>query len=162
MHGLVLDTRIEELQRRTTAEEDTLLGFFHAGDFAGRWVSRTALSFANVLRSDSFTLTITAKNVGEEPLPIGIGWHPCFTIPSGRREQVRLQLPTRRRVIVNDYDEVLPTGEVVPVVGTPYDFSMPGGQPLGDLFLDDCFVDLQRSEAGEAVAEVVDPAASYG
>ena len=43
-----------------------------------------------------------------------------------------------------------------------YDFSMPGGKPLRDLFLDDCFVDLERSAAGEAVAEVVDPAASYG
>ncbi len=162
MHGLVLDARIDELQRRTTEEEDALLGFFRAGDFGERWVSRTELSFENVLRSDSFTLTITAKNVGAEPLPIGIGWHPYFTIPSGRREQVRLHLPARQRVIVNDYDEVLPTGEVVPVAGTPYDFSMPGGRLLGDLFLDDCFVDLQRSAAGEAVAEVVDPAASYG
>jgi aldose 1-epimerase len=161
MHGLVLASRIEDLQRRTTEEEDALRGFFQAGDFEHRWVSQTELSFANVLRSDSFTLEITAKNVGEERLPIGIGWHPYFAIPSGRREQVRLHLPARRRVIVNDYDEVLPTGEVVPVAGTPYDFSMPGGRPLGDLFLDDCFVDLQRSEAGKA-AEVVDPAASYG
>lgn len=162
MHGLVLASRIENLQRRTTAEEDVLLGSLHAGDFAQRWVSRTELSFANVLRSDSFTLTITAKNVGEERLPMGIGWHPYFTIPSGRREQVRLHLPARQRVIVNDYDEVLPTGEVVAVAGTPYDFSLPGGRSLGDRFLDDCFVDLQRSAAGEAVAEIVDPAASYG
>jgi galactose mutarotase-like enzyme len=162
MHGLMLASRIEDLQRRTTDEEDALLGSFHAGDFEQRWVSQTELSFENVLRSDSFTLTITAKNVGEERLAIGIGWHPYFTIPSGRREQVRLHLPARRRVIVNDYDEVLPTGEVMPVAGTPHDFSIPGGRPLGDLFLDDCFVDLQRSEAGEAVAEVVDPAASYG
>lgn len=162
MHGLVLASRIENLQRRITEEEDALLGSFHAGDFEQRWVSRTELSFENVLCSDSFTLTITAKNVGEERLAIGIGWHPYFMIPSGRREQVRLHLPARRRVIVNDYDEVLPTGEVVPVAGTPYDFSMNGGRPLSDLFLDDCFVDLQRSEAGEAVTEIVDPAASYG
>ena len=162
MHGLVLASRIEDLQRRTTEEEDALLGSFHAGDFEHQWVSHTDLSFKNVLRSDSFTLRITAKNVGEERLPLGIGWHPYFTIPSGRREQVRLHLPARRRVIVNDYDEVLPTGEVVPVAGTPYDFSMPGGRPLGDLFFDDCFVDLQRSADGRAVAEVVDPEASYG
>jgi galactose mutarotase-like enzyme len=162
MHGLVLASRIENLQRRTAEGEDALLGSFHAGDFEHRWVSQTELSFENVLRSDSFTLRITAKNVGEERLPLGIGWHPYFAIPSGRREQVRLHLPARQRVIVNDYDEVLPTGEVVPVASTPYDFSTSGGRPLGDLFLDDCFVDLQRSAAGEAVAEVVDPAASYG
>ncbi len=162
MHGLVLASRIENLQRRTTEEEDVLLGFFQAGDFEHQWVSQTELTFENVLRSDSFTLTITAKNVGEERLAMGIGWHPYFVIPSGQREQVRLHLPVRQRVIVNDYDEVLPTGEVVPVAGTPYDFSRPGGRPLGDLFLDDCFVDLQRSDTGEAVIEIIDPAAAYG
>jgi hypothetical protein len=64
--------------------------------------------------------------------------------------------------VVNDYDEVLPTGEVEPVAGTPYDFSMPGGRALGDLYLDDCFVDLERTAEGQVKAEVVDPAAAYG
>jgi len=60
---------------------------------------------------------------------------------------------------------VLPTGELVEVAGTPYDFSdlsEPGGRPLGGLYLDDCFVDLARSEDGEVAVEVVDPAAGYG
>jgi len=162
MHGLLLDSRIDDLQRRTTDEEDALLGSFDAGDFDHRWISRTELSFENVLRSDSFTLTITARNAGDEPLPIGIGWHPYFALPSGRRQQARLHLPARQRTVVNDYDEVLPTGAVVPVAGTPYDFSTPRGRTLGDLYLDDCFVDLQRSAAGDVIAEIVDPAASYG
>jgi galactose mutarotase-like enzyme len=162
MHGLLLASRIDDLQRRTSGEEDALLGSFQAGDFDHRWISRTELSFENVLRSDSFSLTITARNVDHDLLPIGIGWHPYFALPSGRRQQARLHLPARQRVVVNDYDEVLPTGEVAPVAGTPYDFSMPGGRALGDLYLDDCFVDLQRTAAGEVVAEIVDPAASYG
>ena len=161
MHGLVLDSQVGDLERRTTEEEDVLRGTLRAGDFGHGWPSRTEIAFENVLRPDSFRLTITARNVGEETLPIGIGWHPYFTLPSGRREQARLHLPARRRTLVNDYDEVLPTGEVVPVAGTPYDFSMPGGRAMGDLFLDDCFVDLQ-AVAGEVTAEVVDPAASYG
>jgi galactose mutarotase-like enzyme len=114
-----------------------------------------------VLRADSFTLRVTARNVGGEVLPMGIGWHPYFNVPSGRRQQARLHLPARSRTLVNDYDEVLPTGEVVPVAGTPYDFSAPGGRAAGDLYLDDCFVDLETS-AGEVAAEVTDPAASYG
>lgn len=165
MHGLVLASPMDEIRRTTTDEEDRIVASLHAGDFGGQWVPGGAadLTFENVLRSDSFTITITAKNVGDELLPIGIGWHPYFVLPSGRREQARMRIPARRRTPVNDYDEVLPTGEVVPVAGTPYDFSMPGGRPLGDLYLDDCFVDLERSgEAGEAVAEVIDPAASYG
>jgi galactose mutarotase-like enzyme len=162
MHGLILASRVDALRRETTAEQDSLRASLHAGDFGGCWVSATEVELENVLTSDSFTVTVTAKNVGGELLPMGIGWHPYFALPSGRREQARLHLPARRRTLVNDYDDVLPTGEVVPVAGTPYDFSAPGGRPLGDLYLDDCFVDLARTAAGEVVAEVVDPAASYG
>jgi aldose 1-epimerase len=93
---------------------------------------------------------------------MGIAWHPYIAQPSGRRQQARLHVPARRRVLVDNYDEVLPTGEVVPVAGTPYDFSAPGGWPLGELYLDDCFVDLVRSAAGPAVAEVVDEAGGFG
>lgn len=158
MHGLFLDTPVRE----TIEEQDSLRAIFQAGDFGQRWVSATELSFENVLRSDAFTLTVTARNVGDEPLPVGIGWHPYFVLPSGLRQQARMRIPARRRILVNDYDEVLPTGEVVPVAGTPYDFSLPGGSPLGDLFLDDCFVDLERSAEGHVAAEIVDPEASYG
>jgi hypothetical protein len=63
---------------------------------------------------------------------------------------------------MNNHDEMLPTGELVPVAGTPFDFLVPGGRPLDDLYLDDCFVDLARSAAGHVVAEIVDPAAAYG
>jgi galactose mutarotase-like enzyme len=161
MHGLVLGAQVESLERRTTSMEDVLRGTLQAGDFGCGWPSRTELAFENVLRPDSFGLTVTARNVGEETLPVGIGWHPYLRLPSGRRQEARLHLPARGRTLVNDYDEVLPTGEVAPVAGTPYDFSMPGGKALGRLALDDCFVDLQTA-AGEATAEVSDPPASYG
>lgn len=161
MHGLILASRVDEMSRETTEEKDVLRGSLQAGDFGGSWVSSAALEFENVLTSDAFTLKVTAKNTGDSPLPMGIGWHPYFNLPSGQREQARLHLPARGRALVNDYDEVLPTGEVEPVAGTPYDFSTPGGKPLGDLFLDDCFVDLDRS-GGEIAAEIVDPAGSYG
>lgn len=162
MHGLILASHVGEVRRRTTDEADSVSGTLQAGDFGGRWLSKTEITFEEVLESDAFSLQVTARNTGSEILPMGIGWHPYFVLPSGRREQARLLVPGRQRVLVNDYDEVLPTGEVVPVAGTPYDFSTPGGRPLGDLYLDDCFVDLERSPEGHSVAEIVDPAASYG
>lgn len=161
MHGLILATPMDEIRRETTDEEDRVEATLHARDFGHGWPSATDLTFVNVLRSDSFTLTITATNVGAERLPLGIGWHPYFLLPSGQREQARLSIPARRRTLVNDYDEVLPTGELEALAGTPYDFSPPGGKPLGGLYLDDCFVDLETKD-GQAVTEVIDPAASYG
>ena len=161
MHGLILDSEAGAIERETTAEADILRGTLQAGDFGHGWPSKTEITFENILRAGSFTLRVTAKNVGDEVLPMGIGWHPYFNLPSGRRQQARLYLPARSRTLVNDYDEVLPTGAVAPVAGTPYDFSMPGGRAAGDLYLDDCFVDLETA-GGEVVAEVIDPAASYG
>jgi aldose 1-epimerase len=162
MHGLILASRVDEVRRETTGEQDSLYASLHAGDFGGCWVSATEVEFENVLTREFFTLTVTARNVGRERLPMGIGWHPYFALPSGRRQQARLHVPAHQRALVNNYDEVLPTGEVAPVAGTAYDFSVPGGRPLGDLYLDDCFVDLARPAAGPVVAEVIDPAASCG
>jgi aldose 1-epimerase len=162
MHGLLLASRVEDVRRETTGDEDTLRATFPAGGFGGHWPSSTELSFEIGLRSDSFTFSVTARNVGSEVLPMAIGWHPYFALPSGRRAQARLHVPARRRLLVIDYDEVIPTGEVAPVAGTPYDFSMPGGRPLGDLFLDECFVDLERTDEGLVVAGIADPEAGYG
>ncbi|HEX3530673.1 MAG TPA: aldose 1-epimerase [Thermoanaerobaculia bacterium] len=160
IHGLLLAARMDRVERSTTAEEDCTTALFHAGDFEGRWVSQTDVRCENVLRSDSFTLTVTATNAGTTPLPMGIGWHPYFVLPSGRRGQARLHLPAHRRVLVNQ--DGLPTGQIVPVAGTPFDFTAPIGRPLGELPLDDCFVDLERSADDEVTAELIDPAASYG
>lgn len=162
MHGLLLASPFRQLDRETTPEQDAVRGMFPAGDFEGRWLSSTEVSCEIALRSASFDLAVTARNVGDEPLPMGIGWHPYFALPSGRRTQARLHIPARARLLVHDYDEVIPTGEVEPVAGTPYDFSAPEGRALGDLFLDDCFVDLERSAEGLVVAEIVDPEAEYG
>jgi aldose 1-epimerase len=161
MHGLVLASPVEEIERETTEEQDAVRGVLHAGDFGRGWPSAAEISFENVLGRDTFMVTITVRNVGGETLPVGIGWHPYFNLPSGRRDQARLHIPARRRTVVNNYDEVLPTGAVVPVAGTPYDFSVSGGRAVGDLYLDDCFVDFETSD-GEVVAEIADPAASYG
>jgi aldose 1-epimerase len=162
MHGLLLAAPFRQVVRETRDEQDAVRGSFHAGDFERHWLSATEVTCEIVLRSDAFILTVTARNVGDELLPMGIGWHPYFALPSGRRTQARLHVPARRRLLVHDYDEVIPTGEVAPVAGTPYDFSAPGGRALGDLFLDDCFVDLDRTPDGSVVSEIFDPEAGYG
>jgi aldose 1-epimerase len=162
IHGLILNSNVNRVRKTSTIQEDRVTSYLSAGNFGGHWLSATDVWFEIVLRNDSFILSVTAKNVGRETLPVGIGWHPYFRLPSRKREQARLRVPARKRVIVNNYDEVLPTGELSSVAGTTYDFSMPGGSSLGDLFLDDCFVDLEKTAEGHTVAEIIDAEASYG
>src|SRR5690606_40792695 len=136
-------------------------GRLQAGDFGGRWPSRTELAFEWRLAAGALTLTVEARNIGDKPLPMGIGWHPYLAVPSGDRRQARMRLPARLRAEVNDYDEVLPTGQLSDVAGGPYDFDRPGGTALGELYLDDCFTGLRR-ENGTLAVEVIDPAAGLG
>lgn len=144
MHGLILDAAVANWRVWREGDAEVLTARLDAGDFGGRWLSSCRLDFRVALNRSAFSLKVQATNVGEELLPVGIGWHPWFTLPSGRREQVRMTLPAASRALVNDYDEVLPTGAVAAVEGTPYDFRR--GRTLDDLYLDDCFTDLERQD----------------
>ncbi|HUJ32461.1 MAG TPA: aldose 1-epimerase [Candidatus Acidoferrum sp.] len=163
MHGLILTSKFEDVKHHDGAEESSVSAILHGGNFGGFWMSDTDVTIRIVLKNDSADLYVTTKNVGKEDDPMAIGYHPYFDFPSGDRKQARLHLPAAMRAIVNNYDDVFPTGKVEPVKGTPYDFTAPDGAALRDLFMDDCFLDLKRASSGDALPiEVTDPAAKYG
>ena len=161
MHGLLLGARVRGVHRETTRARDVMRARYDAGDFGGHWPSRTTLDFEYALTPERFEITVRATNDGDEPLPMGIGSHPYFRIPSGDRAQARLHVPARLRALVNDYDEVLPTGELEPVRDTPFDYTAPSGRPLGNAYLDDCFTDLVRNPNGDVVCRIIDPASRF-
>jgi aldose 1-epimerase len=162
MHGLILSAKFQDVKSMNAATESTASAIFHGGNFGGHWLSKTDVSIRAVLKDDALDLMVTAKNVGDEVLPVAITLHPYFRFPSGDRKQARLHLTGDQRVVVTNYDDVFPTGEIVPVKGTPYDFTAPGGVALGSLFMDDCFTNLKRGKDGDATIEITDPAAHYG
>lgn len=164
MHGLMLTSKFENVHQRSTHEASKVSGTFHAGDWGGHWPSSTDMSVHIALSDQAVEFSLTAKNVGKEPLPMGIGWHPYFAIPSGDRKQARLHLPANKVAGMNNYDDVFPTGEVHPVTmgDGKYNFTAPDGKPLDDIFLDDNFQDLKRDATGSATSAVVDPASKYG
>jgi aldose 1-epimerase len=161
IHGLILDRKTDSLKVETTPDGQTVTGVIHAGDFGGYWPSKTDLTIRISLTGTAVESTITAKNVGDEEEPISVGWHPYFAIPSGDRSQARLHIPASKLAEVNNYDDVFPTGKLLPVASTKYDFRAPAGVPLGNIFLDDNFADLGRT-SGKVVVDLADPAAAYG
>jgi aldose 1-epimerase len=162
MHGLILGSGFEDVKHQDGPQESTASGTLHAGDFGGHWLSKTDLTVQTTLTNDGLEMSVTATDAGDQDLPMGIGWHPYFAFPSGDRKQARLKLPGQSRGLIDNYDNVFPSGKVVSTKGTPYDFSDPNGKALGDLFLDDCFLNLKREPSGDAVIEISDPAAKYG
>ncbi len=162
IHGLALMERVTDISRERTADADVVRASIDSGDFGGHWLSDARVEYRYELSAERLTLTTTVTNVGSSTLPVGLGWHPYFNIPSGKREQVTLHVPARHRLVVDNYDDVFPTGEIVPVQGTRYDFRSPDGAPLAGNYYDDAFVDLLRDQAGDVVIELHDHASGYG
>jgi aldose 1-epimerase len=136
---------------------------FRAGDFNGGWISQTEVTTTVVLSSRAIEMTVISRNTGNEAEPMGIGWHPHFAILSGNREQAKLRLSAAERAEVRDRRTGLPSGKLLPVAGTDYDFTARDGAALGTLNLNDSFVNLRQAfmDAGP-VAELRDPASNYG
>lgn len=162
IHGLMMRSKFQNVKVSNGPQESTVSADLQAGNFGGHWLSDTDVTVEIVLKNDYFNVTITAKNVGKQPDPIGIGWHPYFVIPSGDRSQARLYLPSETRAVMNNYDDTFTTGQRVTTRGTPYNFNDKGGDPLGSQYLDDNFSALERAPDGSTVSEVIDPKSNYG
>ena len=161
MHGLILATPAQDVQTQSTPDGQTLTGVIHAGDFGGHWLSQTDISFVISITGSAVDATIVAKNVGKEDEPMAIGWHPYFTVPSQNRKQALLHVPGTLVAAINNYQDVFPTGDLQPVKGTKYDFTAPQGKPLDDIYLDDNWSKLQRTN-GAVDVTFADPASNYG
>jgi galactose mutarotase-like enzyme len=160
--GLLLRRAASSSSTPETLDGGLAEATFSPGSFNGHWPSQTEVKTSFELRPQLVEITVTARNIGNEPEPVGIGWRPKFAIPAGTRAETLLRIPSTIRTEMSGQTG-LPTGKLLPVAGTPYDFSAPGGAPLKSLALNDTFVHL-KSDALNADPEVElrYPGAGYG
>ncbi|HEX2703538.1 MAG TPA: aldose 1-epimerase family protein [Solirubrobacteraceae bacterium] len=108
------------------------------------------------LADDGLTVTLSARNEGEVACPYGQGWHPYFRPPGLEQiDECVVTLPAATRLLVDE--RLIPVGAEA-TAGTAFDFR--AARTLGDLKLDDCFLDLDRGEDGLTRATVAGPAGS--
>jgi aldose 1-epimerase len=162
MHGLILDEKTDSVSAHRTADGASFTGVMHAGDFDHHWFSQSDVAVTVTLTGAAIDLQVTVTNTGKDAEPVGIGWHPYFLLPSGERSRALLHIPATDVAEVNNYDDVFPSGKLLPVWGTPLDFNARNGSKLPDKLLDDSFTNLQRAADGSATAELRDPKAKYG
>ncbi len=128
----------------------------------GSWPSKMKVDGSIQLSSRTIEMKIVATNTGTVPEPVGMGWRPRFALLSDRGK-IMLRLPSVTREEIRDTHSGIPSGRLVAVEGTEYDFSSRTGSELGNLSLDDTFVHLRQAplDAGP-VAELRDPDNNYG
>ena len=161
MHGLILKAKTDEVSVKKIGDGEEVTGVIHGGDFGCHWLSKTDLVVTIRLTADTVEATIVAKNVGSVEEPLALAWHPYFNLPSGDRTQARVRIPGSTIAAVDNYDNVFPTGKILPVEGTKYDLRGVGGTPLADVYFDDNWSHIDWKD-GVASVQVIDPAAHYG
>ena len=145
----------------TTAEPqgEVAVATFQASDFNQHWLSKTDILVNVTLGPRTLDLTVTAKNVGDQPEPMGIGWHPRFTIPSGDRDRAEVRLPLGEQI---ELVQGIPSGRFsvpIPAVQRLQGHSAWLNKDGSDVTLTD--IKPALLDSGTA-AELRDPASHFG
>lgn len=161
MHGLILKAKTDDISVKDIPGGKEVSGVIHGADFGGHWLSKTNILITIRVTAEAVDAMVEVRNVGSEAEPISIGWHPYLNLPSGDRSQVKVQIPASKLAQVDGYDNVFPTGKLLPVDGTRYDLRAAGGVPLGTNMFDDNWSHIDWVNHA-ATVRVIDSAAHYG
>lgn len=158
--GLSFDKRAQKIEI-DVAEGTQLKAEFEPGFHGNLWTGKTKLKVSHTVRNGAYFFEMEAKNVGDTPVPMSAGAHPYFLAPSGDPEAVRVKIPARSLVEIDNYDNVLPTGRILEIEkGGNFDFNEPDGVPLAGRYFDNLFIDLEKDPEGFAYAEFIDTKAA--
>jgi aldose 1-epimerase len=86
------------------------------------------------LAGDTLTVATILLPTADVAVPVAFGWHPYLRLFGVPRSEWLVELPVRRRAVLDEHG--LPTGETEPVTIEP--------APLGRRAYDDHFVELER------------------
>jgi aldose 1-epimerase len=160
--GLIATQGADSTQVTPQPTGATVIGEFKGTDFDGHWPGRTNVTVTAQLGPRILEITVVAKNVGDQPEPMGIGWHPRFIMPSGNREAVELRLPNGGRLEIVDRAKGIPSGRTIPL-GDALGKFMGHPAELGSDPIDETLISLKPAllDTGSAV-ELRDPANGFG
>ncbi|HWE87872.1 MAG TPA: aldose 1-epimerase family protein [Pseudonocardiaceae bacterium] len=104
---------------------------------------RTAIEYT--VDDRGLTVRHTVRNLGDEPVPFGVGTHPYPRAGTSAIDACELRLAAAT-VLPLDPDTMVPSGPAVPVDGTEYDFRTP--RSLAGASLDTPFGGCEPAEDG--------------
>lgn len=84
-----------------------------------------------------FKVVYTVTNEGQSSMPSVFALHPYYRLLSGR-EQTRVYIPAQH--VMKATSDLLPTGTIIPVQGTPYDLTKP--QAVAGMMFDDVWTTI--------------------
>jgi aldose 1-epimerase len=119
--------------------------------YAGRgYPFSLAIGVMYDLGVSGLTCTFTVKNVGQQAAPVGVGFHPYFTVGTSLVDEAEVQIPGTAYLEFNE--RLVPTGTILSVSGTPWDCRR--FREIGRRRFNHCYVQLERDAQGMATASL--------
>ncbi len=136
-----------------TQSEDTVT--FHTGLAPNQhpgYPFSLSVAVTYTLADAGLAVGFTLENTGAGAAPVAIGHHPYFTLNSPLIDGDTLHLPYDSML---EYKDLLPTGRVLPLDGTPFDFRE--AHAIGDVQFNTCYLGPHRDPDGRTHIRLSSP-----
>lgn len=152
IHGFITTTPawtvVETVATATAASVTSRLEFSRQPAWMRQWPFAHTIEMTYRLSAGVLEVATTITNLGEEPMPVAVGFHPYFQLTDSPRDEWRIAIAARTRWRLES--RKLPTGETEPA-----ERQLPGrDETLRDYNLDEVFSDLVRDGDGRATMTV--------
>ena len=147
IHGLVLFSAWKVMKVHADAdgaEVTSALRFTEYPQWLAHYPFAHRLEMTHRLCHGKLHVRLFLHSECAQPIPVTVGFHPYFRLPTGRRDAWEIDCPARVRLPVSDVHIPLGTQE-------PVDFG--SGVSLNGIEFDDVFTDLRRDASGFAIFE---------
>ena len=102
------------------------------------------------LTANGLSCTFRAENIGDCAAPVGVGFHPYFTVGTNNIDEAEAQIPGTGFLEFNE--RLVPTGTIYSVHDTPWDYRH--FRQVGQQRFNHCYVNLERDAKGIATASL--------
>lgn len=102
------------------------------------------------LNTNGLSCTFSVKNSGDRAAPVGVGFHPYFTVGIDIIDDAEVEIPGTGYLEFNE--RLVPTGSIHLVQDTPWDYRR--FRPIGQQRFNHCYVNLERDAEGSATASL--------
>ncbi|MEQ1795695.1 MAG: hypothetical protein ABL970_16050 [Nitrospira sp.] len=102
------------------------------------------------LDGKGLSCSFDVENVGARPAPVGVGFHPYFTVGTAVIDDAETRIPGAGFLEFND--KLVPTGKVLPAADTEWDCR--NFRRIGEKKFNHCYVQLERDAEGMATASL--------
>ena len=154
IHGLLQTTNLWKVvdlnADARSAWVTSRLEFFRHPSLMKQWPFAHTIEMTYRLGGGALEVAVAITNVGAEPMPVAIGFHPYFKLTDSVRDDWTIAVGARTRWLLAD--NKLPTGGTEPIERL---FPNPNAAPLRALNLDDVFGDLVRDGQDRATMSVI-------